>query len=102
MKLRDPLVKAQLLFLESLEMVFNGFLTLFQKEEPLVHILYDQLSELVHTLLWHFLKADAVGEERGHKLLLVDVSRTENQLTDQVMVVGESTQAAMKKMKLDQ
>ena len=77
-------------------------MTLFQKEEPLVPILYDQLSELVHTLLWHFLKADAVGEERWHKLALVDVNKTENRLKDQVMVVGESTQAAMKKMKLDQ
>ena len=83
-------------------MVFNGFLTLFQKEEPLVHILHDQLSELVHTLLGRFLKADAIGEGRGRKLLLVDVRKTENRLTDQVMVVGESTQAAIKKMKLDQ
>ena len=79
-------------------MVFNGLLTLFQKKEPLVHILYDQLSELMHTLLWRFLKADAVGEERGHKLLLIEVSKTETRLTDQVMVVGESTRAAIKKL----
>ena len=36
-KLKDEEVFAQLHFIQNLESVFHPFLTLFQKEEPLIH-----------------------------------------------------------------
>ena len=60
-KLKDLVVRVQLHFLESLEPVFNRFLTLLpKKKEPFIHI---QLSELVRTLMQHFLKSDEVGKK---------------------------------------
>ena len=105
-KLKNPVLLIQLCFLEqscSLEQAFNPFLTLFQKEEPLVHILHDQLSELVCTLMLRFLKPEPVGEKRGKQLLSVDLSKPENQLSDQNLVVGESTRSsALMKMTPEQ
>ena len=60
-KLKDLVVRVQLRFLESLEPVFNRFLTLLpKKKEPLIHM---QLSKLVRTLMQHFLKSDEVGKK---------------------------------------
>lgn len=95
-KLKDPAVTAQLHFLESLEPVFHPFLTLFQKEEPLVHILHDELSNLVRTIMLRFLKPEVVGDKRDKELLSIDVSKSDNQLSDQMLVIGESTRAKVK------
>ena len=99
---KDPDVRVQLTFLESLESVFNRFLTLLQKEEPLIHILNDQLSKLVRTLMRHFLKADEVEEKTGKKLHLVDVCKSENELPNQMLMIGMSTRTASRKMKPEQ
>ena len=68
-----------------------------------MHILHGQLSELVCTLMLRFLKPEPVGEKQGKQLLSVDLSKPENQLSDQNLVVGESTRSsALMKMKPEQ
>ena len=102
-KLKNPVVLVQLCFLESLEQVFNLFLTLFQKEEPLVHILHDQLSELVCPVSHPPVLVSESAASGYKQLLSVDLSKPEKQLSDQNLVVGESTRSsALMKMKPEQ
>ena len=97
-KLKDPEVLVQLHFLQNLESVFHPFL--FQKEEPLIHILYHKLSELLRTIMFRFLKPGVVGENTGKKLMSVELSKPENQLSDLLIEVGETTRKkALKKLK---
>ena len=99
-KLKDSNVKVQLHFLSSLEEIFQPLLTLFQKEEPLVHVLFDQLSEFVRTMMLRFLKVEAVGSSKGAQLLNVDLYDKVNQLSNDQIVVGESARkVAFKKMR---
>ena len=69
-KLKDPLVRIQLCFLESLESIFYRVPDSQKKIWPCIyiHILHDQLSEwtsyIVRTLMWCFLKADEAGKNR--------------------------------------
>ncbi|CAM4988142.1 unnamed protein product [Rotaria socialis] len=63
--------------------IFDRFLTWFQKEGPLVHLLYDELCDLYRTVLLYFLSPEKqlttkklqIGEE-AHRLL-VDVSASD-------------------------
>ncbi len=90
----------QLHFLHNLESEFHPFLTLFQKEGPLIHILYHKLSELLHTIMFRFLQPSIIDEKTGKKLLFVDLCKPENQLSDQLIEVSETTRKkALKKVK---
>ena len=71
------------------------FLNLLQREELLIHVLPDQPSELVHTLMMRFLKQSVVGK----RLLSLDVNNTDNRLNhDREMEIGESTSKTLKKL----
>jgi hypothetical protein len=96
-RLRDPMILVELHFLQSLESIFSPFLTLFQREEPLIHILHDQLSELVRRLLSRFIKSDAFGDKTGKELLSVEILKAENKLCDKTIEIGGPTRVALKK-----
>ena len=50
--------------------------------------------------MFRFLKADVVGENTGKQLMAVELSKPENQLSDQLIEVGETThKKATKKLK---
>ena len=93
-------------FLASLEDIFNSILSRFQREEPLIHILYDQLLEMVRILMLRFLVPFAVGDKRGQQFLKVDLSEPSHQLSDDKIIpgtVGKSTRTvALKNVKLEQ
>ena len=55
----NPLGKLH--FLQNVELQFIRFLNLLQREEPLIHVLHNQPSELVRTLMMRFLKQSVVG-----------------------------------------
>ena len=94
------MILVQLYFVQSLDDIFNPFLTLFQREEPLVHILHDEMSQLVRTLLLRFLKPSVIEQKTGKGLLSVDIFKTENQLPlDRIEVGGPTRIIAFKKMK---
>ena len=63
-KLKDPVVRVQLCVISAWSQSLTAFLTLLGKEVPLIHILHDQLNELVGTLMRRFLKANEVGENK--------------------------------------
>ena len=98
-KLKDLEVLVELHFRQNLESVFHHFLTLFQKEK-LIHILYHKLLELLRTIMFRLLKPGVVGENTGKKLMSVELSKPENQLSDLLIEVGETTcKKALKKLK---
>ena len=102
-KLRDPVVLVQLHFLQNLEPLFTPFLALFQREEPLIHVLHDQLSELVRKIMKRFLKQTVVQEKSGKALISIDVDLAENILDRQKeMEIGEPTARALKKVRAEQ
>ena len=95
--LKNPETFVQLHFLQNLESVFHPFLPLFQKVEPLIHMLYHKLSELLRTIMFRFLKADVAGENTGKQLMVGELSKPENQLSDQLIEVGETTRKKAKR-----
>ena len=51
----------QLYFLHNMEPLFIPL----QREDPLIHVLHNQLSELIRTIMMRFLKQSVVGEKTG-------------------------------------
>lgn len=69
--------------------IFDRFLTWFQQEGPLIHLLYRELSELYRTVLLSFLSAEYVGTKFGAALLDVDFKLAEKQLPTKQLQIGE-------------
>ena len=100
-KNEGPYCQSSATFL-NLEESFPPFLTLFQKKEPLTRILYEQLSDLVRTIMLRFLKSDSVGNWRGAEIQKIGLEKKENQVFDEEIVNGESTRTlAFKKIRLE-
>ena len=71
--------------------IFDPFLTWFQKEGPLVHLLYYELCELYHTVLLSFLSPEHVGSIFGSALLDIDFKLAEKQLPTKKLQIGKWT-----------
>ena len=90
----------QLHFLQNLEPLFIPFLNLLQREDSLIHVLHNQPSELVRTIMMKFPKQTVLGEKTGKSLLSLDVDNTDNILKyDQEMDIGEPTSKTLKKLR---
>jgi len=68
--------------------IFDRFLTWCQKEGPLIHLLYDELSDLYRTVLLSFLSRDYVGSMSGGALLDIDFKSVEKQLPTKMLQIG--------------
>ena len=55
-KLNDAIMKVELEFLIKLEPLFDRLLKLFQKEEPLIHVLHEGMVELIKCFMRRFKK----------------------------------------------
>lgn len=55
-------MKAQLHFISSVTQVYSKFSIMFQREEPLIHALYDELRNLLLTIMQRVCKKDFVDE----------------------------------------
>lgn len=62
-----------MLFLRNVAEIFNRFLLLFQKDEPLVHILYDEMVLLIKKLMGRFMESKSFQDKDGIQLKSVDV-----------------------------
>lgn len=69
--------------------IFDPFLTWFQKEGPLIHLLYDELSDLYRSILLCFLSREYVGSISGSDLLNVDFKLAEKQLPTKTIHIGK-------------
>ena len=76
-------------FLISVAEVFNLFLVNFQKEEPLIHVLYEKFVSILKTFLGRFVKKEALDKQRASDLLKLNLDSVDNELSDEALEIGE-------------
>jgi hypothetical protein len=92
--LGDPSTLVYLNFVAFLASSLSPFLTLFEKSEPLIHILYEQVNALVRRCM-HILKPDMIGVKEGVELAAVQCHTTDNWLISTKLDVGAGTKRAL-------
>ena len=80
--LTDRKVMVQVAFLMSVTPLFEKFLTIFQCKGPIVHVILDECSSLLRTVIGRFMKTDVVGDKTGRRLLEIDCKDAKKQLLD--------------------
>ena len=93
--LLDPATLAKFNFVAFLASALTPFLKVFQTSEPLIHVLYEKLNELVRTLMLLFLKVDVVTGKEGPALNAVKCDDGVNWLPLKSVTVGAGTNAAL-------
>ena len=93
--LEDSSTLAYLNFIVYLSSCVTPFLTFFQKEDPLVHVLYDGLNGLVRSLMLKFLKTESVENKTGQELCEVKCDDYQNWLSLTKIEVGVGTRKAI-------
>ena len=89
--LSSHVCKTRLLFVSYLcRSIFDRFLTWFQQEGPLIHLLHQELSDLYRIVLLSFLTPDYVGNKQGAELLKIDFTFAEKQLNSKQLRIGEN------------
>ena len=86
----------------SVEPIFKKFLCFFQNEGPLVHLLRDQMCELLKSVMHRFLKSQGINDKEGKHLLTVEYFKPDIQLSVTQVEVGEKTRTALSKLTTDQ
>lgn len=84
---------AKALFVKNAAEMFSKFLTLFQKSEPLIHILHSECVTLVKKVLGRFLRLNAFQNMSGHQLATLDIESSQNWKAN--VELGADTEAAM-------
>jgi len=64
---------ARLHFVMSVANLFTPFLTEFQSESPLIHLLFEELAQVLKLLLQRFVKLDALKDKSAAQLLSVEL-----------------------------
>ena len=93
--LSEPSTLVYLNFTAFVASSLTPFLKLFQKSEPLVHILFEKLIELVRTMMLKFMKADVLGTKEGQELININCDDTNSWLTSKGIEVGTGTNKAL-------
>ncbi|KAH6924087.1 hypothetical protein HPB50_011258 [Hyalomma asiaticum] len=91
--LSDRKIKAKMLFLRSTAELFIGFQAIFQRQEPLIHIVYSESVNLVRKLLSRFMRHNAYSSLNGAQLKQLDVGAPEN--LKQMPEIGLDTEEEM-------
>ena len=77
-------IAVEIEFLIAVKPQFDEFMTKFQKEEPMIHLLYPSCEKLLKTVMARLLKSKAYKDKKGRTLMEVDVENCKLQLsTDQ-------------------
>lgn len=84
---------AKALFVKNAAELFTGFLKLFQKTEPLVHVLYNELVLILKKILARLLRLEAFQGLSGVKLAGLVVECSQNRKPN--MELGADTEAAI-------
>lgn len=74
--LQKKSIKAELIFISSSSSLFTKFTGLFQKEEPLIHMIHDEIKQLIITIMGRVCKKEAIFEFQKEPNL--DAFKTEN------------------------
>lgn len=96
--LKDPQTLPYLHFISYFAAAFMPYLKHFQREDPLIHLMYSKLNELVQTVMCKFIKLDIIQRKdnnglmkEGLSLLKIDFNSGENWMKLKEMDVGSAT-----------
>ena len=89
-------MKVELELLIELESLLYRFLKLFQIEEPLIHLLHEDVVELIKSFMRRFLKTECFKNKSCSSLKKLD-----NHLSDNKVEFGENTRTTLKTLKSD-
>ena len=77
-------IAVEIEFIIKVKPLFDEFMTKFQKEEPMIHLLHPNCEKLLKTFMGRLLKSKAYTEKKGRALMDIDVDNVKLQLsTDQ-------------------
>ena len=93
------LTLVQLRFLLNFAPIFIKFLTTFQQEGTLVHVLHCKLRNLVYMLMLRFVRTETVGAKCGKQLKEINLKKAENLRTLEDLDIGETTRQSLAKIK---
>ena len=94
--------KVTLEFLNDVVPVFEQLLLVFQKESPVVHIMYDSLCDSLLKLMRRFMQAHVIDKKFGSDLISIDCKSVKIQLQDKELVIGINTRKVLKELPSDQ
>ena len=63
----------EIAFLMSIKPVFDEFMTKFQREEPVIHLLHPNCKKLLKTTMARLMKSKVYTEKKGMALKEIDV-----------------------------
>ena len=96
LKSKEVLVEDE--FLLSIGVLFTDFLSLFQKQEPSIYLLYSESTDLLKKVGRHFMKSEIISGKKGSALVKVDTSNTDNCKYLQDMDIGAGTRELLGKL----
>ena len=67
---------ARLHFIVSIANLLKPFLTKFQSESVSIHLLFEELAQVLRLLLQRFVRVDALKDKNGAQLLSVPLDMT--------------------------
>ncbi|CAF2156109.1 unnamed protein product, partial [Rotaria magnacalcarata] len=101
--LSSNLSKVALNFVSYLcENIFDRFLTYFQSEEPLIHLLYNEMVHMYKNILLSFLKPDTINNKSGSDLLNISFEQTVQWTSDKEIKIGERTRKLIPTLNFDE
>ena len=60
--------------------IFEKYLRLFQSEGPLVHIMFQEMKDVLTTIMKRFMKASVVDGKLTRELMELDIENNDNHL----------------------
>ncbi|CAF4034203.1 unnamed protein product [Rotaria sordida] len=78
--------------------IFSKPLTWLQQSEPLVHMLFEECSDLFRNVLISFIKDDLIMNKTVKQLFSITLDSQANQKPDSKLEIGETTRNELKEM----
>ena len=100
--MEKSVTRVSLEFLNDIVPVFKEFILLFQKECPVVHLLYDSICSVLLKLMRRFMTEQAIGNKYGSDLTLIECTDVKLQLPEKDIVIGTDVRKALKNLTHDQ
>ena len=94
--------RVSLEFLNDIVPVFKEFILLFQKEWPVVHLLYDSMCSVPLKLTRRFMTEQAIRNKYGYDLTLIECTDVKLQLPEKAIVIETDVRKALKNLTHDQ
>ena len=94
----ESITEVEMAFFQSVKLLFDSFLTVFQAKGPMVHLLYISLVDVLKLQINRFVKPELVSGKSGVDLAKLDINKSSNQLSDEKIDIGHITRMEMRKL----